>query len=182
MENFIQKIKIDKVRHLSDIEITLSDSERKHLILTGKNGSGKTSVLESLKSFLSMYPEGRVFSHFHKEIAAYKAIIKMEQDDLGIRDAKRYLKTLETDHQNKTQDIQVQVPDELETHLHLDLQKKIFLFLTRFFPKIQFIVTTHSPFVLNSAENAVVYDLENRIEVPKGLQNATYSSIVERYF
>ncbi len=343
MENFIQKIKIDKVRHLSDINITLSESERKHLILTGKNGSGKTSVLESMKSFLSMYPEGKSISRFYRDIALYKESIKMGQDDLSIRDTKRYLKELEVDLQNTTQGIQMQVPDEsdiideyekgqfiiayyavdrqyraekaehiekvtfqqnyaiddapsrelikylldlkttqalaekamqnekskkseeidqwfdkfekllqmifddetlrldfnietfefsiltkdrepfgfnqmssgysavleivvdlmlrmeksargfynlqgivlideLETHLHLDLQKKIFPFLTQFFPKIQFIVTTHSPFILNSAENAVVYDLENRIEVSQGLQNATYSSVVEGYF
>ena len=40
--------------------------------------------------------------------------------------------------------------DELETHLHIELQKKILPFLTEFFPRIQFIVTTHSPYILNS--------------------------------
>ena len=42
---FVSKIVIDKVRHLENIEIDLSTEEKKHLILTGKNGSGKTSVL-----------------------------------------------------------------------------------------------------------------------------------------
>ena len=42
--------------------------------------------------------------------------------------------------------------DEIETHLHIDLQKKILPFLTNFFPKIQFIVTTHSPFVFKFSE------------------------------
>lgn len=55
--------------------------------------------------------------------------------------------------------------DELETHLHIELQKKVLPFLTEFFPKIQFVVTTHSPFVLNSIENAVIYDLEKKIRV-----------------
>ena len=50
---FIHKIDINKVRHLRNIEITLSDSKRKHLILTGKNGSGKTSLLKELKIYLS---------------------------------------------------------------------------------------------------------------------------------
>ena len=35
----------------------LSKKERKHLILTGKNGSGKTSVLKSIKSFLKSIEE-----------------------------------------------------------------------------------------------------------------------------
>lgn len=51
--------------------------------------------------------------------------------------------------------------DEIETHLHLQLQKSILPLLTRLFPNIQFIVTTHSPFVLNSIDSATVYDLEN---------------------
>lgn len=52
--------------------------------------------------------------------------------------------------------------DEVETHLHLELQKMIMPFLTKVFPNIQFIITTHSPFVLNSLDNAVAFDLEHR--------------------
>lgn len=50
--------------------------------------------------------------------------------------------------------------DEIETHLHLELQKEILPMLSELFPNIQFIVTTHSPFVISSVENAVIYDLE----------------------
>lgn len=53
--------------------------------------------------------------------------------------------------------------DEIEAHLHISLQKKILPFLTKLFPNVQFIVTTHSPFILNSIENAVIYNLENDI-------------------
>ena len=45
---FISELKIEHVRHLKDIRIPLSNDKMKHLILTGKNGSGKTSVLEAL--------------------------------------------------------------------------------------------------------------------------------------
>ena len=48
MEHFITNIHIDKLRHLENLEIELSTSERRHLLLTGKNGSGKTSFLETL--------------------------------------------------------------------------------------------------------------------------------------
>ena len=53
--------------------------------------------------------------------------------------------------------------DEIEAHLHIDLQAKALPLLTKFFPNIQFIVTTHSPFIVNSLSNSVVFDLENRI-------------------
>jgi len=72
--------------------------------------------------------------------------------------------------------------DEIETHLHLELQKKIMRMLTTIFPNIQFIVSTHSPFILNSLENAVIYDLENKLMVEDGLSDVPYEGIVEGYF
>ena len=74
--------------------------------------------------------------------------------------------------------------DEIEAHLHLSLQKNIFLLLTGLFPNIQFIVTTHSPFVLSSAKDAIIYDLEKNlcVDTIEGLTNLTYSGIVEGYF
>jgi len=45
---FITKIRIKKVRHLENIDIELSANEKKHLIITGKNGSGKTSLILKL--------------------------------------------------------------------------------------------------------------------------------------
>ena len=72
--------------------------------------------------------------------------------------------------------------DEIETHLHLELQKRILPILTKLFPNLQFIITTHSPFILNSLENAVIYDLEKNILVKEGMQKLPYEGIVEGYF
>jgi len=73
--------------------------------------------------------------------------------------------------------------DEIETHLHVELQKKVLPFLISFFPKIQFIVTTHSPFVLQSVKNAVICDLERReVTDSDRFVNASYSQIVKNYF
>ncbi len=73
--------------------------------------------------------------------------------------------------------------DEVENHLHVELQKNILSLLTTFFPNIQFIVTTHSPFILQSIENSIVYDLE-RIEQLSGekLSKASYNDIIKNYF
>ena len=71
--------------------------------------------------------------------------------------------------------------DELETHLHIELQKKIFPFLTEFFPNLQFIVTTHSPYILNSISNARAYDLEKHIELDN-LSAFSSDDIAEGYF
>ena len=72
--------------------------------------------------------------------------------------------------------------DEIETHLHLDLQKKIMELLTTVFPNIQFVVSSHSPFILNSLDNVIIYDLENKMLVENGLSDVPYSGIVEGYF
>lgn len=71
--------------------------------------------------------------------------------------------------------------DEIETHLHLELQRIVMPLLTRVFPNIQFIVTTHSPFVLNSLPNAVAYDLEHREEI-SDLTEYSYEALAEGYF
>lgn len=71
--------------------------------------------------------------------------------------------------------------DEVETHLHLQLQKEIMPLLTTLFPNIQFIVTTHSPFVLNSLSNATAYDLEHQ-EPIANLSEFSYQALTEGYF
>jgi len=71
--------------------------------------------------------------------------------------------------------------DEVETHLHLKLQRLILPMLTQIFPNIQFIVTTHSPFVLSSLDNAVAYDLEKQSRL-EDLTEYSYEALAEGYF
>jgi len=71
--------------------------------------------------------------------------------------------------------------DEIETHLHLELQRLILPMLTKIFPNIQFIVTTHSPFILNSLNNAVAYDLEKHQKL-EDLTEYSYEALSEGYF
>ncbi|MCL1981516.1 MAG: hypothetical protein FWG53_00285, partial [Clostridiales bacterium] len=49
---YIKKMHIDKVRHLENIDIDIAGDTKRHLILTGKNGSGKTSLLLELNDVL----------------------------------------------------------------------------------------------------------------------------------
>lgn len=54
-QTFLTDIKIEKVRYLENIWIPLGTEKRKHLILTGKNGSGKTSVLEAMVRYIQSF-------------------------------------------------------------------------------------------------------------------------------
>ena len=349
-EYYITKVCIDKVRNLNDISIDLSNSAKKHLILTGKNGSGKTSVLNAIKSYLEAIEDNKYTDllnnskdteiclrelntienndslskvekirsidqwnnnltyfkgmkqkygeglrlHFNDDnflikkyqsgefilacfdahrmtnvdiprgvekislaetykmnstpsslFLKYLVDLKTQQafaqneNDIGIVENigvwfekfEKGLKTLmddltmklKFDYKNYNFEIiqkgkeaygfdklsdgyssvlnivmdlilrmenkrrsaydvdGIVLIDEIETHLHIELQKKIMPFLINFFPKIQFIITTHSPFVLSSIDNTVVYDLEKNIKV-EDLSNYSYEGIVEGYF
>lgn len=71
--------------------------------------------------------------------------------------------------------------DEIDAHLHVSLQRKIFSFLDKAFPRVQFIVTTHSPFVVSSVDDAVIYDL-SRLEHVDDLSMYSYESVLEGLF
>ncbi|XDF77918.1 AAA family ATPase [Aliivibrio fischeri] len=68
--------------------------------------------------------------------------------------------------------------DEIDAHLHVSLQKKILSFLDKSYPNIQFIVSTHSPFVLQSVDNAVIYDL-SKFEQLEDLSLYSYEAIIK---
>jgi len=73
--------------------------------------------------------------------------------------------------------------DEIETHLHLRLQELILPFLTDLFPTFQFLVATHSPAVIASIPDAVVYDLGKREAVAsEDLQGERYGTLMTHHF
>lgn len=306
---FINNIHIDKVRHLSGIDIPVTKAgNMRHLILTGKNGSGKTSLLQALRDYLEAastgdYPialksnglvvtfnvsEENLQSRFEngKYVLAYysasrafsaeepKSIEKVKlKTTYGIDESPRnkFLKymldqkmvqalALSDGNKEKAKTLQkwfdqiqnilrqiyeddsielkfdedtfqfiiyekgrepfdfneasdgfsaildivvdlmmrlqgqsakrllkydkpgIVLIDEIENHLHLQMQRNVLKFLTELFPNVQFIVSTHSPFVLNSIDNVTIYDLENQTLVEDGLTNVSYSGIVDGYF
>ena len=64
-EYFISEIDIKKLYHLSDITIKLDSTKRQHLLLTGKNGSGKTSLLLEIVKLLQMVNAELDFLEIH---------------------------------------------------------------------------------------------------------------------
>ena len=341
-DTFLTGIKIQHVRHLRDISIPLSTEQRKHLILTGKNGSGKTSVLEALKANLEYlvssdfklrselenlleynnkqlrqegtsdkikkqkedakngaslwnnkllkwtdgvvaqcdymtlrekYSSGNFIIAYYKAtrfskvetsntiehielkdryqiqdtpgtklvkymvgLKATQAFAAQKKDTKRVEEIENWFRrfegvlksvfedpslTLDFDIENfrfsiiqnnrnpfdfntlssgyaavfdiindlvmraekKGDNIEgIVLIDEIETHLHLELQKKILPLLVQMYPRIQFIVSTHSPFILSSIDNAVIFDLENKTLVSDGMSNLPYEGIVEGYF
>ena len=76
------------------------------------------------------------------------------------------------DSKNPLQEPAIVLVDEIDLHLHPEWQRTIIAFLSKQFPKTQFIVTAHSPLIVQSAENInlVLLKKENDhvvIEEPK---------------
>ena len=72
--------------------------------------------------------------------------------------------------------------DEPETHFHLEMQYEILPLLTELFPAIQFIVATHSPAVISSIKNAVIYDLSSKEELSERQAGSSYSELMINHF
>ena len=60
------------------------------------------------------------------------------------------------------------VIDEIDLHLHSDLQRKVLPRLIKLFPKVQFIITTHSPLFLLGMRDTFSNDGYDIFEMPTG--------------
>lgn len=76
--------------------------------------------------------------------------------------------------------------DEVDKHLHIQLQKEVLPSLFALFPNIQFIISSHSPFLnMGLAEVAesrtTIFDLDNNGIVSSPLTNEIYQSTYEMF-
>lgn len=76
--------------------------------------------------------------------------------------------------------------DEIEKHLHIRLQKEVLPKLLKLFPNVQFVVTSHSPFlnmglVDETIENAHILDLDNGGLTTTPTNNEVYQETYELF-
>jgi hypothetical protein len=64
----------------------------------------------------------------------------------------------------------VVVIDEVDMHLHAELQHELLPNLIKLFPQVQFIITTHSPLFILGLERALGVDGFELIELPSGIK------------
>jgi len=69
------------------------------------------------------------------------------------------------------EDIQgIVIVDEIDLHLHSDLQHDLLPKLIKLFPKVQFVLTTHSPLFLMGMDKAFPENSFQLIELPSGME------------
>lgn len=76
------------------------------------------------------------------------------------------------------------IVDEIDKHLHIKLQKEILPQLLKLFPNIQFIVSSHSPFLnMGLADNSIdrtrIFDLDNNGISCTPINNELYKEVYE---
>jgi predicted ATP-binding protein involved in virulence len=72
--------------------------------------------------------------------------------------------------------------DEPETHLHLEMQYEILPMLDTFFPNLQLIIATHSPAIISSLKESLVYDLTTKKEVSGSVIGSSFSELMTSHF
>jgi predicted ATPase len=70
--------------------------------------------------------------------------------------------------------------DEIDAHLHPEWQREIGFWLKRHFPKIQFLVTTHSPIICQAADENGLFVLPEpgSSDAPRALTDEEYKKII----
>jgi len=78
--------------------------------------------------------------------------------------------------------------DEIDAHMHPTWQRRVGMWFCQYFPKIQFLVATHSPLVCHAAEKGTVWRLPNPgTDFPGGrvkgieLDRLVFGNILEAY-
>lgn len=84
----------------------------------------------------------------------YKAVLSV------IADIAKRLSMANPDSSNPLEEEAVILIDELDLHLHPKWQKEIVADLKRTFPNSQFIVSTHSPFIVQSLDADELFDIK----------------------
>ena len=77
MSRYIKNIHIKQVRHLSNINIPLDKEDYPHLMITGKNGSGKTSLLNAIANHIE-----RIANDNYKSFESYERHIEYFEKQL----------------------------------------------------------------------------------------------------
>jgi predicted ATP-dependent endonuclease of OLD family len=139
LDNLLQLVGTEFLRH--GVTISRVDSEGIWLCDPSKRLMPLTDMSEGYRSALAMLVD--IFRHM---VSIYGPDIIATNDDGSVY----------VDRPG------VVMIDEVDAHLHPDWQREIGFWLQEHFPKVQFIVTTHSPLVCPAANFGRIYHLPER--------------------
>lgn len=142
------------------------------------NDNSADKTFERLKNFINqtgLLPHNTIFDHVNTEGPVFKDGDGKEVIVTQLSDGYRSLLSLTFElirqlvrvygvervfkNDNEIDVTGVVLIDEIDAHLHPTWQTRIGQWFTKYFPNIQFIVTTHSPLVCRACENGSIWRL-----------------------
>lgn len=168
----------EAIEWIKDLHIKTLESHQ----ISDINNNSDASILESLKSFLNeggLLPHGAKLDTINSDGVffvdgngnkvdvtqmsdGYRSILSLTFE--LIRQLVRSYGHIAVFKNFKQEAYHIDLPgvvliDEIDAHLHPTWQARIGQWFTTVFPKIQFIVTTHSPLICRASENGTIWRL-----------------------
>lgn len=158
-------------------ELRESRRENTNEIENVVGGTFGQNVIDAINQTLSSFLEG--FSNLRVDVSPVRLVIDKDGATLDIRqlsdgersfiamicDLGRRLALANPDLDNPLLGAGVVLIDEVELHLHPKWQLDVVEKLRNTFPNIQFIITTHSPFIIQTARQGEVVLLDHDLVV-----------------
>jgi predicted ATP-binding protein involved in virulence len=164
---------IDEDAKLIDVERYFLDAD--HFAKTKKNVKSESELVILKQMLLSILPEVddlRISTQGRStrlEFLTPYGWVKFSDMSLGYRTITAWMVDLAVKmflasprSKNPLEQPAVVFVDEIDLHMHPQWQQKIIHYLTKKFPKTQFIVTAHSPLIVQSATDANVIVLKRK--------------------
>ncbi len=164
---------IDEDAKLIDVERYFLDAD--HFAKTKKNAKSESELLILKQMLLSILPEVddlRIATQGRStrlEFLTPYGWVKFSDMSLGYRTITAWMVDLAVKmflaspkSKNPLEQPAVVFVDEIDLHMHPLWQQKIIYYLTEKFPKTQFLVTAHSPLIVQSATDANVIVLKRK--------------------
>jgi len=173
----------DEHAHLINAEEWLIQADY-HALNNGNNGKGndKEKVFKVLKRLLKGEIDDIKIDHANKTVKVlFKTKygwVQLHQLSLGFRTLIAWMVDMASrmidyypDSSNPLKEPAIVLVDEIDLHLHPSFQRELLDFLTKTFLRTQFIVTAHSPLIVQAFEDANIFLLERKGNQVKVNQN-----------
>jgi len=169
VENNFQNIKILQKSRINIQTILSAILERKVLLELNYRGQGNTRL-----KLINASTRQDILPSLNNLSAGQSTLLSIFATIIRYSDKHDLMKSVEL---NTIEGIVV--IDEIDLHLHIGLQNDILPNLIKMFPKVQFILTSHSPFFLNGMAKNFTKDDYIVVNMPSGNILDTYDEFEE---
>jgi predicted ATP-binding protein involved in virulence len=191
VSDFLVSFKQEKQKEIKNLEAKINEKQQAH---PGNNiakniiGSATDAIYGSMPGFSKLRIQLSPLDMLIDKNNVTLSVLQLSQGEKSllalVADIARRLVLLNPSLDDPLMGSGIILIDEIDLHLHPEWQQSILPNLTKTFPSIQFIVTTHSPQVVSTVDDKSIRILSNGkiYDAPKGSRGAESSRILKRVF